>query len=744
MFQLRDFYHLPELENCLEQMINASRGLMLVAGTAIRTAGLTGAVDVALPSGRATIVNMFFNEIMAAQPHLRAVIIGQDRTSMRLPRAYKGRVRHVEVTGKHTYAALIAAANAAKTGLIVVDQINTNNAKSVMEVAERGRRVLSQLDTPLRGEEVVWHLQQYGVDESQLDALSWIVTVMRLPALCPRCSQPAAPDLQDFSVLEMRYPHLAGLLQSLVGQAFMISKGCQHCKGNGRFGEVSAFDVYHRPATSNLENSNSQSMPMEAYLLRLVAAGRLPLEEVIRFEAQQRSRLYNLASLHAGTVSHQMDDLQRRLVELETANRVLQQRTEQLISLESVGQTLIATDDLQELARQICQRLDALCGADRVLLYYQDQTPSRSGALGSSKKSELEILAVSGWDQRHAGQRVKVENISQLLETPEPVAFRGFPPGIEPGLGGVVADDRARLLAGLSLPLIAHGVTTGLMVVQSTRKRAFLPGERALLQAFANQVALAVQRAGLMHERIQHEKLERELELARQLQQSLLPQTFPDVTGISCMARSRPARWIGGDFYDVFTLENGQLAVVIGDASDKGLPAALYMGLTRSLIRAEARRSDSPEIILRSVNQLLLDLGELRGFISLCLVLIDPCKRRMIISRAGHERPLLIRDGILQHLDGEGMILGILPDTELVLSESQINLQPGDWVVLYSDGLTDVLSERDVFFGEARFYDLLRSATVHQVCDLVFDELDAYRGSAEQYDDMTMVIISVD
>jgi serine phosphatase RsbU (regulator of sigma subunit) len=748
MFQLRDFYHLPELEACLEQMIREPHGLMLVAGTAARSSIQSGAVDVALPSGRAAMMNMIFNEVLSAHPQMRAVMIGKDRTSMRPPRAFKARVRQVEVGGKNTFGTLLAAASAAQTGLIVVDQISNENIAPVMESVQKRHRVLSQIDTALRGEEVGLQLQELGAMMSQLEGLGWVITVQRLPALCPRCSQPNPPEPGSLSQLTSRFPHLANLIGSDHRRTFMAAAGCPQCKGVGRFGEVTVFDVYHPLPGIPMNDPACHLLTMEEYLLRLAIAGRLPLDEVLHFETHQRRRFYNLATLFSETVTTQTDHLQRRLVELETANRVLQQRTEQLISLESIGQALIATDDLRELGNKVCQRLDALCDADRVMLYYQHQRISGASHSDNStlQGDTLEVLAVSGWDNGHIGLRVQFEAVSQVISSAEPRPHRGFPPGVEPGLRGVVADDRARLQVGLSLPLIANGVKTGLMLVQSTRKRAFLPGERALLQAFANQVALAIQRAGLMHERIQHEKLERELELARQLQQSMLPQSFPDVPGIEFAARSQPARWIGGDFYDVFALEDGQIALVIGDASDKGLPAALYMGLTRSLLRAEAHRSTSPEMILRSVNRLLLELGQLRGFISLCLALIDPVHCRVAYSRAGHERPLLLRNGTLIQLAGQGMILGTVPDTELLLDEMNLELLPGDRLVFFSDGLTDVLDEKETFFGEVRLQRLMQQVATNQVerlCNLVFERLHDYRGHAEQFDDMTLVVVAV-
>jgi sigma-B regulation protein RsbU (phosphoserine phosphatase) len=186
---------------------------------------------------------------------------------------------------------------------------------------------------------------------------------------------------------------------------------------------------------------------------------------------------------------------------------------------------------------------------------------------------------------------------------------------------------------------------------------------------------------------------------------------------------------------------------VIADVSDKGMPAALYMALTRSLILAEARRSESPRQVLTSVHNLLLELGEPDMFVTVFYGVIDGPSRRLTYVRAGHDRPILLRNGQDLSLGGEGIFLGLAGLDALHLSEEKVDLKAGDRLVLYTDGLIDILSTQQTSYGLARLKTLLRESanmSAEQLCDVVFDVLNAFRGDALQYDDMTMLVAAIE
>jgi len=246
---------------------------------------------------------------------------------------------------------------------------------------------------------------------------------------------------------------------------------------------------------------------------------------------------------------------------------------------------------------------------------------------------------------------------------------------------------------------------------------------------------------------VEKEKLERELQLARDLQQSILPQEFPRVAGLSFAARSQPARQVGGDFYDVIPLREGRLGLLIADVSDKGMPAALYMALTRSLIHAEAKRSSSPRQVLLSVHRLLLEMTQADMFVTAFYAVLDPGTGALRYARAGHDSPLHVRPGTgtCQFLAAKGMLLGCLDDVHL--EEAAIDLQPGDVLVLYTDGITDANSPSGEFFGTERLRQAVCAAITagaQELCDSIFAHVGQFQADAVQYDDMALLTVKKD
>jgi sigma-B regulation protein RsbU (phosphoserine phosphatase) len=639
-----------------------------------------------------------------------------------------------------SYAQQVDRAASRRTDLLVIGRLCSEAASSALAAARRGMRVLTQLDTIFRGANVARQLVDWGMSREQLASLTWIVSVQRLPTLCPHCKEPMTPERAQLAELHRWYPTLDGWGQDGM---FFKAVGCQHCAQTGREGEITAFDIFRAEGIDALEQPSQ--LPLEAYMFCLAAQGDLPLDDVLQFEPDQLRRTYSLLTASEGVLTKTNTELERKLAELEAANRVLQQRTDALISLQGIGQALITSTSLQELATKLCNHAGELCGADRAILYFLHR-----------EEGIAEVLSVCGWDPSLVNQPLEAPLVFSEVGS-EPNPFNGRPPGVPDDPTDVTA--RA-LRAGLRVPLIAQDQLVGLMIVHTSEKSRFTPGEVALLQTFANQAALAIQRAELTEalrdkiveleaaqdELVQKERLERELELARQVQQSVLPRTFPLVPGYSFAARNKPARQVGGDFYDVILLDAHRSGLVVGDVSDKGMPAALYMALTRSLLLAEARRTESPCAVLTNVHRLLQELGRPGLFVTVFYGVVDVPARKLTYARAGHDRPLLLREGRVDSLRGEGTFLGFPDLDELYLTEEQTALQPGDRLVLYTDGLTDVLAPDGRTFGLERLKSLLQTHAhlpPSDLCQATFTDLAAFRGDARQYDDMTMLVVEV-
>jgi serine phosphatase RsbU (regulator of sigma subunit) len=243
---------------------------------------------------------------------------------------------------------------------------------------------------------------------------------------------------------------------------------------------------------------------------------------------------------------------------------------------------------------------------------------------------------------------------------------------------------------------------------------------------------------------VEKEKLEHELNLARDIQASILPKAILCLNGFEFGARMVPARSVGGDLYDFILLSEDLMAIAIGDVSDKGIPAAMFMALFCSLLRAEVEHAVSPAEVLRQVNRHLLDLNEAGMFVTALLGLLDLKKGEFSYARAGHEIPILFdREGKANVVDWDsGQLLGFFPDPKLDVQS--VFIPEGSTLLLYTDGAFDTQNSEGVRYG---FERLMETAGTHvqnsaqKFCDLVIDSLNAYQGSSVQYDDITLVAI---
>ena len=245
---------------------------------------------------------------------------------------------------------------------------------------------------------------------------------------------------------------------------------------------------------------------------------------------------------------------------------------------------------------------------------------------------------------------------------------------------------------------------------------------------------------------IEKEKLERELEVARQIQLSILPRSLPQNGRFEFGARMIPMSAVGGDFYDVLQLENGSVAVAVGDVTGHGVPAALLMALTVTLLRAEARRLDSPSEVLQAVNRELMAVNDTGRFVTALYGILDASSGTFHYARAGHSLPLVL-DASRQPVEvshGVGQPLGLFE--ELLLDEASLELVPGSLLLLYTDGVTEAVDAQGEFFGDERLLATLRSsdgAGPDQTCEAVWGALQAYQAGTSQEDDVTLLAVGV-
>jgi len=246
---------------------------------------------------------------------------------------------------------------------------------------------------------------------------------------------------------------------------------------------------------------------------------------------------------------------------------------------------------------------------------------------------------------------------------------------------------------------------------------------------------------------IEKEKLESELDVARRIQRSLLPRERPHLPGFDFGMLIEPMSSVGGDFFDFIPLGGDRLGIAVGDVSDHGVPAALFMALTYSLLRAEASRAPSPTEALRNVNRHLMSLNASGMFVTILYGILTGATREFRYVRAGHDRPLLL-DARREAIDvrrGPGQLLGLF--YEPVLDEQSIVLPPGGLLLMYTDGVTEAMDRDRNQFGTRSLQATLRAAgrtSAQDTCNVVRDAVSAHSESTAQHDDITLVAVQAE
>ncbi|HEX7102294.1 MAG TPA: SpoIIE family protein phosphatase [Nitrolancea sp.] len=298
----------------------------------------------------------------------------------------------------------------------------------------------------------------------------------------------------------------------------------------------------------------------------------------------------------------------------------------------------------------------------------------------------------------------------------------------------------------LVVPLVSQGELIGLLNLgPRLSEQEYSSDDQRLLNNLAAQAAPAVRVAQLVQEQQaearERERIQQELRVAQLIQQQFLPKELPTLPGWQLSAHYQPARAVGGDFYDVFELPDGKVGIVAGDVTDKGVPAALVMASTRSLLRADAPRLVSPSKVLARVNDLLLPSIPARMFVTCIYAVLDPDSGSMRYANAGHNLPYLRTDDGVEELHATGMPLGLMPD--MTYEEHETTLLPGQSLLLYSDGLIEAHNALGEMFGFPRLKELMRRPlSSHDLIDFLMTDLDRFTGpTVEQEDDITLVAL---
>jgi sigma-B regulation protein RsbU (phosphoserine phosphatase) len=281
------------------------------------------------------------------------------------------------------------------------------------------------------------------------------------------------------------------------------------------------------------------------------------------------------------------------------------------------------------------------------------------------------------------------------------------------------------------------------MDLESDRVGYFTEDHLRTLVLLAPQVASSVENARLYQElALRERRMEEDLQAARELQRVLLPDAEPEIDGLEAVVRLRPAREISGDIYDIFDQKDNQTLIAFGDVSGKGAAAALYGGLMNGLLRTLAPRRPNPAELMKALNDALIERKVEARYVTLCVLLWDPGTRRIVMANAGALPPMICRGSEILKIRVEGVPIGLLDQREY--EEVSFQAEPGDTIVLYSDGITDHMSPSGHEYGRGRLAHVVRTHCHKRACEIIaaiFEDLDQW--SATAFDDQTLLVMRV-
>jgi serine phosphatase RsbU (regulator of sigma subunit) len=316
-----------------------------------------------------------------------------------------------------------------------------------------------------------------------------------------------------------------------------------------------------------------------------------------------------------------------------------------------------------------------------------------------------------------------------------------------PDIRVLPATTSAPIGAILAVPIKTQEQVLGLVLLGRLSGQAvFTASDQKLVVALASQAAIAIERIRFHQQEIQRQRLEKELAVGRQIQLSLLPADLPALPGWEFAASYQAARQVGGDLYDFLELpdESSQLGLLIADVTGKGVPAALFMAFSRTIIRTEAITHHNPATVLEQANRLIVHDNRAKMLLTAFYGTLDIHTGQLMYANAGHNWPLWLHaaNGHCQELSARGIVLGAF--ASIPLEERQILVAPGDLLVFYTDGVTEAMDRTGQMFGQERLQTILTAniaGSAEQVCQAILQALENFTEDTPPSDDITLLVV---
>lgn len=416
---------------------------------------------------------------------------------------------------------------------------------------------------------------------------------------------------------------------------------------------------------------------------------------------------------------------------LEEENRRLRRAIEELSILNDLGRAISASLDSQEIMQTIIRRSLRALSAEQGVITLVDERASQPmktlvrTMVSSSDHEQFQVnQALLGW--MHLNKKPLLLNNPRTDER-----FRG-----------VRWDDSVKSL--LCVPLIVKSELKGVLTIFNKRGgNGFTEEDQRLLAIIGVQSGQVIETARLYEEEKAFAKMQEEVRLASKIQSELLPKSAPTIAGYEVAGQSIPAQVVGGDYYDFIPLDEGRLAICLGDVTGKGLPASLLMANLQATLRGQSFLSSSPKDCLVRSNKLLYHSTSPEKFATLFYANLDTKNHVLSYSNAGHDFPFHFSGSdVPTRLKSGGLMLGAFED--FAFEEDSVEMNPGDVLVISSDGISEAMNSNLDQFGEERLQTIIldnRTATPAEIIEKIVIAVRAHAGDQPQSDDMTLIVL---
>jgi phosphoserine phosphatase RsbU/P len=413
-------------------------------------------------------------------------------------------------------------------------------------------------------------------------------------------------------------------------------------------------------------------------------------------------------------------------------------------ALLQVAQAIVSLSDIDEMLGTIIRIMPILVGVERAALYQWDAEkvlyrPSQQYGLSEEDENTFWNRSFSPGEFAFL-DACRGASGMMACELPEQRGLNSWL-AVDPTQDVNLGNPNALLFA---VPIAVKNDLYGVILIEEAAGGLRFRSRRLeIITGIAQQAALAIQNDLLQKEMVVRERLETEVQLARQIQQTFIPESLPQYENWELAARWKTARQVGGDFYDVFELQNGKLGLFIADVADKGVPAALFMALTRTLVRAAVVESQSPADAMARVNDLLIPDTRQGMFVTAVYAVLDMENNELTYVNAGHNPPLWVKhDGEIEKLTRTAIALGVV--TGEPVNQRSIKFTSGDNLFLYTDGLTEAFNADGTFYGEERLLEAIQTdccTSASDLLDIVEKSLLNFVQDMPPADDLTMLVL---